>query len=91
MPDQERSLSKHPDVIIATPGRLIDMADRGKVMLGGIKILVIDEADRMLDMGFIPDVTRIVEMLPRIRQTLLFTATLGTEIRALADAFFINP
>ena len=91
MPDQERSLSKHPDVIIATPGRLIDMADRGKVMLGGIKILVIDEADRMLDMGFIPDVTRIVEMLPRIRQTLLFSATLGTEIRALADAFLINP
>jgi len=91
MPEQERSLSKHPDVIIATPGRLIDMADRGKVMLGGIKILVIDEADRMLDMGFIPDVTRIVEMLPRIRQTLLFSATLGAEIRALADAFLINP
>ena len=91
MPDQQRSLSKHPDVIIATPGRLIDMADRGKVMLGGIKILVIDEADRMLDMGFIPDVTRIVEMLPRIRQTLLFSATLGAEIRALADAFLINP
>ena len=91
MPDQERSLAKHPDVIIATPGRLIDMADRGKVMLGGIKILVIDEADRMLDMGFIPDVTRIVEMLPRIRQTLLFSATLGAEIRALAEAFLINP
>ena len=91
MPDQQRSLSKHPDVIIATPGRLIDMADRGKLMLGGIKILVIDEADRMLDMGFIPDVTRIVEMLPRIRQTLLFSATLGAEIRALADAFLINP
>ena len=91
MPDQQRSLSKHPDVIIATPGRLLDMSERGKLMLGGIKILVIDEADRMLDMGFIPDVTRIVELLPRIRQTLLFSATLGAEIRALADAFLINP
>ncbi|MEE8173470.1 MAG: DEAD/DEAH box helicase, partial [Alphaproteobacteria bacterium] len=91
MPEQERSLAKDPDVIIATPGRLIDMFERGKVMLGGIKILVIDEADRMLDMGFIPDVTRIVGSLPRIRQTLLFSATLGAEIRALADAFLINP
>ena len=91
MPDQQRALAKDPDVIIATPGRLIDMFERGKVMLGGVKILVIDEADRMLDMGFIPDVTRIVELLPRIRQTLLFSATLGKEIRALADAFLINP
>ena len=91
MPDQERALLKNPDVVVATPGRLIDMFERGKVMLGGIKILVIDEADRMLDMGFIPDVTRIVNSLPRIRQTLLFSATLGTEIRALADAFLINP
>ncbi len=91
MPDQERALLKNPDVVVATPGRLLDMFERGKVMLGGIKILVIDEADRMLDMGFIPDVTRIVNSLPRIRQTLLFSATLGTEIRALADAFLINP
>ena len=91
MPEQERALAKDPDVIIATPGRLIDMFERGKVMLGGVKILVIDEADRMLDMGFIPDVRRIVELLPRIRQTLLFSATLGGEIRALADAFLINP
>ena len=91
MPDQERALLKNPDVVVATPGRLIDMFERGKVMLGGIKILVIDEADRMLDMGFIPDVTRIVASLPRIRQTLLFSATLGTDIRALADAFLINP
>ena len=90
MPDQERALAKDPDVIIATPGRLIDMFERGKVMLGGIKILVIAEADRMLDMGFIPDVRRIVELLPRIRQTLLFSATMGTEIRALADDFLIN-
>jgi len=91
MPDQERALAKDPDVIIATPGRLIDMFERGKLMLGGIKILVIDEADRMLDMGFIPDVQRIIDVLPRIRQTLLFSATLGTEIRALADNFLINP
>ena len=91
MPDQERALAKDPDVIVATPGRLLDMFERGKLMLGGVKILVIDEADRMLDMGFIPDVTRIVGLLPRIRQTLLFSATLGTEIRALADAFLINP
>ena len=91
MPEQERQLLKNPDVVIATPGRLIDMFERGKVMLGGIKILVIDEADRMLDMGFIPDVTRIVSSLPRIRQTLLFSATLGPEIRKLADAFLINP
>ncbi len=91
MPDQERALAKDPDVIIATPGRLIDMFERGKVMLGGIKILVIDEADRMLDMGFIPDVRRIVELLPRIRQTLFLSATMGAEIRALADDFLINP
>ena len=91
MPDQERALLKNPDVVIATPGRLLDMFERGKIMMGGIKILVIDEADRMLDMGFIPDVKRIVSALPRIRQTLLFSATLGGEIRALADAFLINP
>ena len=91
MPDQERALLKNPDVVIATPGRLLDMFERGKLMMGGIKILVIDEADRMLDMGFIPDVKRIASTLPRIRQTLLFSATLGGEIRALADAFLINP
>jgi superfamily II DNA/RNA helicase len=91
MPDQERALAKDPDVVIATPGRLIDMFERGKIMLGGVKILVIDEADRMLDMGFIPDVRRIVELLPRIRQTLFFSATMGPEIRALADDFLINP
>ncbi len=91
MPDQDRALAKDPDAIIATPGRLIDMFERGKVMLGGIKILVIDEADRMLDMGFIPDVRRIVDLLPRIRQTLFFSATMGVEIRALADDFLINP
>ncbi len=89
--EQERALVRGPDVLIATPGRLLDFVERGKLMLGGIKILVIDEADRMLDMGFIPDVERIVSLLPRIRQTLLFSATLGPEIRRLADAFLINP
>ncbi len=91
LPDQERSLLQNPDIVIATPGRLIDMFERGRLMLGGIKILVIDEADRMLDMGFIPDVKKIVSSLPRIRQTLLFSATLGSEVRELADSFLINP
>ena len=90
MGDQEKALDRSPDVIIATPGRLLDMVGRGRVMLGGVKVLVIDEADRMLDMGFIPDVERIVGLLPRIRQTLLFSATLGPEILRLADAFLIN-
>ena len=69
---QEAALGKDPDILIATPGRLIDMFERGRIMLGGVKVLVIDEADRMLDMGFIPDVERIVQTLPRIRQTLMF-------------------
>ena len=88
---QEAALAKDPDVLIATPGRLIDMFERGRIMLGGVKILVIDEADRMLDMGFIPDVERIVQTLPRIRQTLMFSATLGPEIKRLGKEFLINP
>ncbi|MBM3482165.1 MAG: DEAD/DEAH box helicase [Alphaproteobacteria bacterium] len=91
MAEQERLLDRGVDVLIATPGRLLDLFERGAVMLGGVKILVIDEADRMLDMGFIPDVERIVGLLPRIRQTLMFSATLAPEIRRLADAFLINP
>ena len=89
--DQEVVIDRGADVLIATPGRLLDHFGRGKVMLNDIKILVIDEADRMLDMGFIPDVERIVETLPRIRQTLFFSATIPPEIRRLADKFLINP
>jgi superfamily II DNA/RNA helicase len=89
--DQEKALDRGVDVLIATPGRLLDHFGRGKVLLGGVQILVIDEADRMLDMGFIPDIEKIVRLLPTIRQTLLFSATMPPEIRKLADAFMSNP
>jgi len=91
MADQKDVLMRGVDVLIATPGRLIDMFERGTILLTDAKLLVIDEADRMLDMGFIPDVERIVAMLPRVRQTLFFSATLGPEIRRLGDAFLNNP
>jgi superfamily II DNA/RNA helicase len=89
--DQLRKLDRGVDVLIATPGRLLDLFERGKILLSDVKVLVIDEADRMLDMGFIPDVERIVGLLPRIRQTLFFSATIPPEIRRLADAFLMNP
>jgi superfamily II DNA/RNA helicase len=89
--DQLRKLDRGVDVLIATPGRLLDLFERGKILLSDVKILVIDEADRMLDMGFIPDVERIVGLLPKIRQTLFFSATMPPEIRRLADAFLMNP
>jgi superfamily II DNA/RNA helicase len=91
MSDQEKLLDRGVDVLIATPGRMMDLFDRGRILLNDVKILVIDEADRMLDMGFIPDIERIVSLLPKIRQTLFFSATMAPEIRRLADAFLINP
>jgi len=91
MGDQMAVLDRGVDVLIATPGRLLDMFERGRILLNDVKILVIDEADRMLDMGFIPDVQRIVGLLPKIRQTLFFSATIGPEIKKLADEFLMNP
>ena len=91
MSDQKDVLMRGVDVLIATPGRLLDMFERGTILLSDTRLLVIDEADRMLDMGFIPDVERIVGLLPRNRQTLFFSATMGPEIRRLADAFLQNP
>ncbi|MBV8089953.1 MAG: DEAD/DEAH box helicase [Alphaproteobacteria bacterium] len=89
--DQERKLDRGVDVLIATPGRLLDLYGRGKILLSDIRILVIDETDRMLDMGFIPDVERIVGLLPQPRQTLFFSATMPPEIRKLAEAFLTDP
>ena len=89
--DQIKKLDRGVDVLIATPGRMLDLFERGKVLLADVKILVIDEADRMLDMGFIPDIERIVGLLPPLRQTLFFSATMPPEIRRLSDAFLSNP
>ncbi len=89
--DQRDVLMRGVDVLIATPGRLIDMFERGGILLSDSRLLVIDEADRMLDMGFIPDVERIVSLLPRNRQTLFFSATMAPEIKRLGDAFLQNP
>jgi superfamily II DNA/RNA helicase len=91
MADQIKVLERGADVLIATPGRLMDVFDRGHLLLNDVRILVIDEADRMLDMGFIPDVERIVSLVSRMRQTLLFSATMPPAIRRLADAFLNNP
>ncbi len=91
MGDQQRALERGVDVLIATPGRLLDLFERGNILLSDCKVLVIDEADRMLDMGFIPDIERIVGLLPRMRQTLFFSATMPPPIRKLADQFLINP
>lgn len=91
MGDQLAALEKGVDVLIATPGRLMDLFGRGKIMLNGCSMLVIDEADRMLDMGFIPDIEEICTKLPKQRQTLLFSATMPPPIKKLADKFLTNP
>ncbi len=89
--EQMRKLDRGADVLIATPGRLLDLFERGRILMNGVEILVIDEADRMLDMGFIPDIERIVKMVPFTRQTLFFSATMPKEIQGLADKFLQNP
>ncbi|MCK9542014.1 MAG: DEAD/DEAH box helicase [Novosphingobium sp.] len=91
MGDQVKALEKGVDVLIATPGRLMDLFERGKVLLTGCNLLVIDEADRMLDMGFIPDIENICTKLPAQRQTLLFSATMPPPIKKLSDRFLSNP
>ncbi|TCM21540.1 superfamily II DNA/RNA helicase [Novosphingobium sp. PhB165] len=91
MGDQVKALQEGVDVLIATPGRLMDLFERGKILLTGCELLVIDEADRMLDMGFIPDIESICSKLPTNRQTLLFSATMPPPIKKLADRFLSNP
>src|SRR5688500_14625245 len=91
MGDQVKALEKGVDVLIATPGRLMDLFGRGKIMLNGCELLVIDEADRMLDMGFIPDIEEICTKLPKSRQTLLFSATMPPPIQKLAARFLTDP
>lgn len=91
MGDQLKALSDGVDVLIATPGRLMDLFERGKIMLNGCELLVIDEADRMLDMGFIPDIEFICSKLPDTRQTMLFSATMPPPIEKLAKKFLNNP
>ncbi|MBS0246634.1 MAG: DEAD/DEAH box helicase [Proteobacteria bacterium] len=89
--DQDAKLIRGVDVLIATPGRLLDHFERGRLLLSGCELLIIDEADRMLDMGFIPDIERIGKLVPFTRQTLFFTATMPAEIQRIADTFLHNP
>jgi ATP-dependent RNA helicase RhlE len=88
---QINRLSRHLDILVATPGRLLDLAEQKAVDLSGVEILVLDEADRMLDMGFIRDIKKILAMLPKQRQNLLFSATFSDEIKTLADGLLYNP
>ncbi len=89
--EQNRKLMQGVDVLIATPGRLLDHVERGNLLMNGVQLLVVDEADRMLDMGFIPDIERIFKMTPFTRQTLFFSATMPTEIQRIVDTFLHNP
>src|ERR1041384_4426743 len=89
--DQDTKLMRGVDVLIATPGRLLDHHERGRLLMTGVELLVIDEADRMLDMGFIPDIERICKLVPFTRQTLFFTATMPPEIRRITETFLHNP
>ena len=89
--NQDAKLLRGVDVLIATPGRLLDHSERGRLLLSGCELLIIDEADRMLDMGFIPDIERIGKLVPFTRQTLFFTATMPPEIQRIADTFLHNP
>ena len=89
--DQDAKLTRGVDVLIATPGRLLDHHERGRLLMTGVELLVIDEADRMLDMGFIPDIERICKLVPFTRQTLFFTATMPPEIRRITEQFLHNP
>jgi len=91
MDEQVKKLDRGVDVLIATPGRLLDHFQRGRIMLMGVEILVIDEADRMLDMGFIPDIEKICRLLPPRRQTLFFSATMPPEITRLVSQFLKDP